>query len=399
MQNKLSIFVIMPFGGQFDLIYRHLIKLPLENKCYAVARADDEPEHQYIIKEIIQSIWQADLIIADLTGRNANVCYELGIAHSLKKPTIQITQRLDDILFSLRPYEAKVYSIKSDGTSDLTDHILGIIERDNYKFSNPVNDSINAGPKKIITIPRSSDIDDNADVASDDSDIGRLDARVEIDDGVDDNEDVESDDSDYGLLDARVEAEDAMREIASITREIASDISEIGEKTQARTEEANELMSKPNQQRLQSKLLRVLKNFASDLDEFSGNVNQKTPALKEAWIKMDQGLGYTLLVSRIKNQSDYETVLSLLKGMNDLRNTASGAIKSGESFRESYENLIGLSRASNRALRNSVKTIDRLLDEFKLGNSVLTRLINLAYDMIDRYNDDMIDDNDDDDSA
>lgn len=375
MQKELNIFVAMPFGDKFDLIYRYLIKTPLENKDHNVARADDDPEHQNINKEIIQGIWQADLVIADLTGRNVHVCYELGIAHSLKKPTIQIAQSLDDILFNLRSYDAKIYSIKSDGSSELADDILRTIERGDYNFSNPVNDYFtNAGPKEIITIPRSSGIDDD----------------------VDDNEGVALDDSDYGLLDAGADVEDAMNEIASITEKIGLDISTIGERMQAHTEEANKLASNPNQQRIQNKKLLIIRKFASDLNEFSDNVNQKIPDLKEAWIKLDQGLGHVLLISNIENQSDLEAVLSLLEIMYDLRDKESTAIKSTESFRDSYKNFIGLSRVSNRAVRNSVKTTDKLLDEFKLGDSVLTRLIDLTTDLIDRYNANMPDNGDDD---
>ncbi len=374
MQKRLNIFVAMPFGGKFDLIYRYLIKTPLGTEGHKVRRADDDPENQNINKEIFQGIWQADLVIADLTGQNVNVCYELGIAHSLKKPTIQIAQSIDDILFFLLSYEAKIYSIKSDGSSDLADLICAIIERDNYNFSNPFDDFINAGPKKRITLPRSSGIDDN----------------------VDDDEEVASDDSDYGLLDAGADAEEAMNEIASITKEISLDISKIAEKTEARNEEANRLKSKPNQQRLQSKLLRVLQQFASDLNEFSNNVNQKTPTLKEAWIKLDQGLGHTLLVSNIENPSDFEAARSLREVMYDLRDKQGTAIKSTEGFRDSHKNLIGLSRVSSRAVRNSVKTIDKLLDEFKLGDSVLTRLIDHTTDLIDRYDNNMPDNGDDD---
>ena len=374
MQKRLNIFVAMPFGGKFDLIYRYLIKPPLGTEGHKVRRADDDPENQNINKEIFQGIWQADLVIADLTGQNVNVCYELGIAHSLKKPTIQIAQSLDDILFNLRSYEAKIYSIKSDGSSDLADLICAIIERDNYNFSNPFDDFINAGPKKRITLPRSSGIDDD----------------------VDDNEEAASDDSDYGLLDAGADVEDAMNEIASITEKIGLDISTIGERMQAHTEEANKLASNPNQQRIQNKKLLIIRKFASDLNEFSDNVNQKIPDLKEAWIKLDQGLGHVLLISNIENQSDLEAVLSLLEIMYDLRDKESTAIKSTESFRDSYKNFIGLSRVSNRAVRNSVKTTDKLLDEFKLGDSVLTRLIDLATDLIDRYNANMPDNGDDD---
>lgn len=374
MQKELNIFVAMPFGDKFNLIYRSLIKTPLENKGHVVRRADDEPEYQNILETIIQGISKADLIIADLTGNNANVYYELGIAHTLFKPTIQITQNVADILFNLGSYNTIPYSINSDGSSELATLILNMIERDNHKFSSPVNDFINAGPKKIITIPRSSGIGDD----------------------VDDNEEVASDDSDYGLLDAKVDVEDAMKEIVSITEEITLDISAIGEKMQAHTEEANKLASNPSQHRIYNKNLLIIRKFALDLNEFSDNVNQKTPTLKEAWIKLDQGLGHTLLVSNIEHQSDYEAALSLREAMYNLRNKGNKtAIKATESLRDSYKNLIGISRVSNRALRNSVKTIDRLLDEFKLGNSVLTRLINLATDMIYRYDDNMPNNGDD----
>ncbi len=373
MSKKLDIFVAMPFGGKFDLIYRHLIKTPLATEGHKVRRADDEPEYQNILETIIQGISNTDLIIADLTGENANVYYELGIAHTLKKPTIQIVQNVDDILFSLHSYNTIRYSINSDGSSELATRILNMIEQDNHKFSNPFND-FSAGPKEIIKLPRSSGIDDN----------------------VDDDEEVATDDSDYSRLDASADVEEAMNEIASITKEISLDISKITEKTKARNAEANKLKSKPNQQRLQSKLLRVLQQFASDLNEFSDNVNQKTPDLKEAWIKLDQGLGHVLLISNIENQPDLEATLSLLDQMNDLRDKQGTAIKSTEGFRDSQKNLTGLSRVSNRAVRNSVKTIDKLLGEFKLGDSVLTRLIDLTTDMIDRYNANMPDNGDDD---
>lgn len=367
MQKKLDIFVIMPFDSEFDSVYQELIKKPLEAKDHAVKRADDDPECQNIIEEIIQSIWQADLIIADLTERNANVCYELGIAHTLFKPTIQIVQSYDDILFNLHSYNTIRYSIKSDGAPELADRILRIIERDDYKFSNPVNDFTNAGPKKTITIPRSSDIDDGEEVASDDSDIS--------------------------ILDARVDVEDAMNEIVSITGKIGLDVSKIGERARAHTEELNKLASNPNQQGI------IMRKFASDMNEFSDNVNQKTPALQDAWIKLDQGLEHVLLVIN-EDQSDYATVPSLLKQMNDFRDEHSEVIKSTEDYRDSYKNLIGLSRDSDPAVHNSVKTIiktiNRLLDELKLGDSVLTRLINLAIDMMDRYEGDMPSNGDDD---
>jgi len=64
----------------------------------------------------MQSVWEginrARLIIADLTGRNPNVFYELGIAHTLGKPVIMLTQSMDYVPFDLRHLRCIVYQYK-----------------------------------------------------------------------------------------------------------------------------------------------------------------------------------------------------------------------------------------------------------------------------------------------
>ena len=52
---------------------------------------------------------KADLIVADLTGRNPNVFYETGYAHALNKRVILLTQRAEDIPFDLKDYPHVVY--------------------------------------------------------------------------------------------------------------------------------------------------------------------------------------------------------------------------------------------------------------------------------------------------
>lgn len=75
-------------------------------------RADDI----YGISGIMQSVWEsinrAQVIIADLTERNPNVFYELGIAHTLGKPVIMITQSMDYVPFDLRHLRCVVYDFK-----------------------------------------------------------------------------------------------------------------------------------------------------------------------------------------------------------------------------------------------------------------------------------------------
>ena len=108
-------FVLMPFSNDYDLqnVYKNHVKLVIENKCgLRCERADDI----YNISGVMQSIWEginrARLIIADVTGRNPNVFYELGIAHTLGKPVIIITQSMDYVPFDLRHMRCIVYEYK-----------------------------------------------------------------------------------------------------------------------------------------------------------------------------------------------------------------------------------------------------------------------------------------------
>ena len=80
----------MPFGEEFFDMYE-LLKQQFENE-YEFSNAADEGNQQNILKDIIQPIYESDVIIADLTRLNHNVLYELGIAHALQKKTIVITQ-------------------------------------------------------------------------------------------------------------------------------------------------------------------------------------------------------------------------------------------------------------------------------------------------------------------
>ena len=82
----------------------------LEDAGFDVLRADDIQSTQNIVRDIFEAIVRSDLIVADLTGSNANVFYELGIAHALKRPVILLTQIIDDVPFDLRAYRLIEYN-------------------------------------------------------------------------------------------------------------------------------------------------------------------------------------------------------------------------------------------------------------------------------------------------
>jgi hypothetical protein len=106
-------FVIMPFGGWFDVYYRDVFRSAIERAGLRHHRADDLFRTGTIVKDIWELIRSATLILADLTGKNPNVLYELGLAHAIAKPVILLTQTIDDVPFDLRGLRVLPYDKNS----------------------------------------------------------------------------------------------------------------------------------------------------------------------------------------------------------------------------------------------------------------------------------------------
>lgn len=99
----------MPFEKNLDEVYHRLIKPTVEKKGYEVKRSDEIYGNQPIIEDITTEIRTANVLIADVTGKNPNVNYELGYAHALGKEVIIITRDINDIPFDYRHRRAIIY--------------------------------------------------------------------------------------------------------------------------------------------------------------------------------------------------------------------------------------------------------------------------------------------------
>ena len=104
------VFVIMPFDESFNDTY----ELGIKSACLAAGadceRVDEQMFLENILERIYNQISRADIVVAELTGRNPNVFYEAGYAHGLGKPVILLTKSADDIPFDLRHYPHIVYN-------------------------------------------------------------------------------------------------------------------------------------------------------------------------------------------------------------------------------------------------------------------------------------------------
>lgn len=119
-------FVLMPFSSpRRNEIYEHYIKKPLEDELgITCKRADDMYESKSIMGDVWHSINHASLVIADLSDRNPNVFYELGLAHVVGKPVILVAEREEDIPFDLRPIRTILYGNQPSTWSRLASQVV-----------------------------------------------------------------------------------------------------------------------------------------------------------------------------------------------------------------------------------------------------------------------------------
>jgi hypothetical protein len=111
---KKRCFVIMPISGsdscredQWAEVFQAMIKPAVTAAGYECERSQGLAGN--IIKLILDDLNRADLVIADLTDRNPNVFYELGVRHALRDTTMLIAQSLEHVPFDLRPYSVITY--------------------------------------------------------------------------------------------------------------------------------------------------------------------------------------------------------------------------------------------------------------------------------------------------
>lgn len=121
-QREDLVSVMMPFSAEFNGVYAAL-QGAATSVGLTCMRADDLWEHHTIIQDIVNLIGRARITICDCSGKNPNVFYEAGIAHSFGKDVILITQSEYDIPFDLRHLRYIHYLNNEEGRSRLSEAV------------------------------------------------------------------------------------------------------------------------------------------------------------------------------------------------------------------------------------------------------------------------------------
>lgn len=136
-QHMCDVFVIMPFKDNFREVYDNVIKDVCNELGLDAKLGDDFFSNRQIINEIWSAINNCNLVIADCSERNPNVFYELGIAHTLNKTTITITQNPNDIPFDISGVRYIEYTDSIVGSKELSNQLREAIQK-TLNLQNPV---------------------------------------------------------------------------------------------------------------------------------------------------------------------------------------------------------------------------------------------------------------------
>jgi hypothetical protein len=176
MPDKIC-FVIAPIGEdgsdirkRSDRMFTYVIE-PAANECgYKAVRADKISKPGIITNQVIQEVIGAPMVVADLTGRNANAFYELAIRHMVKQPLVQMITKGETIPFDIAATRVLQYDEPDLETfkktqADLVQHIRSA-ESGAGKVDNPISASVDLEALRASTDPVRTQLAELADAMS-----------------------------------------------------------------------------------------------------------------------------------------------------------------------------------------------------------------------------------------
>lgn len=117
-------FVMMPFGQWYDRYYQDIYIPAIRDAGFEPVRADELFSTGSVVEQIWEQIEKSKLLLADLTDKNANVFYELGLAHAARKPVVFTAGKVDDVPFDLRHLRVIVYEVREPQWADKLQRLI-----------------------------------------------------------------------------------------------------------------------------------------------------------------------------------------------------------------------------------------------------------------------------------
>jgi len=130
-----TLFVAMQFSEPYYTLYKEVIERKGKEAGFDVLRIDDVNRPGIIFQDIQQALTEATAVLAEISPANANVFYELGYAHALRKQTILLARRGQELPFDIRSYRVIFYDDTIGGKTNLEEtlgkHLTAVL-RETY---------------------------------------------------------------------------------------------------------------------------------------------------------------------------------------------------------------------------------------------------------------------------
>lgn len=316
--NKTKVFMIMPFEEKFFEVYE-MLKREF-NEDFVFSHAGDEDNQQNILKDIIQAIYETDIVIADLTGLNANVFYELGVAHTLNKKVIIITEDISSLPFDLRSYRAKEYSTHFIKFAELVEALKKYLHgavTGKIVYSNPVNDFLST--KKGKDVAKS--------IHSQDNTIALL------------------EDSEKGFLDFMAGIEENMNTMTDYINKMCNDL----ETMSNNIEKSTNRITSTGGNSTASFVKKEAKKIANYIGTFDTNLQEYNKHYINLWNQIEKDI-FGLLESKYASQS-INDLIAFLKSLKFTQEQIAESNKSVEYMKSASIGNQGMERSLNQAIR------------------------------------------------
>lgn len=322
--EKSKVFVIMPFEDDYFESYE-MLKSHFHND-FEFSNAGEKDNVQNILADIIQPIFEADIIIADLTKLNANVMYELGVAHALNKKTIVITRdNLENLPFDLKQYRAKNYTTHFKKFNELLEyldkHLHGAINGE-VIFSNPVKDFLDKSkinPESIFSNNEPSLIMNN-------------------------------DDNDKGFLDFLADIETNTAELTKKIESMTSDMADMNNGMEKSTKKIEDVQ-KTGGNSTATFVRKEARNVARVIETFRNNLHGYNVEFSTLWNRIESNILGLIESKYISNNDNKHNLIEYLKSLYNMKTSITASNESVLGLIESLHDSLGLERSMNQAIR------------------------------------------------
>lgn len=341
--GKAKVFMIMPFQNDFFEVYE-MLKERFVNDFEFSHAGDDVVTQQNILKDIVQMIYDADIIIADLTDLNSNVFYELGIAHTLNKKVISITRDLSQLPFDIRSYRATEYSThfkKFDSLlKELQRYLSGAVDG-SVSFGNPVSDFLST---------------------VDESNIGQLYSKHTT---------ADDERGEAGFLDFMAEIEEKMNLITETLTAMTNDLDIMTQGVEESTTKIEQVSGSGSASFFRKEARKV----ANHISTFSSQLKAHNRVYLATWPEIENNCLSLLESKHVKTEENIGSLKDFLKGLYRMKIAAIAASDQTREMKNTFLNTKGFQKALNQAINTLEIDINQYLEFTSQMDASIDRIL------------------------